>query len=255
MNSTIVTTTATRISERPGFIRVGLQQTGWVVLVLSVLAAAGFAAFLFEFEALVFGLLGMLGIAALSLLSGPIPLLLTFFDISDTQFYWLWAVFAVLYWIVLDVLAGFVRWKDSFSDLASEQDPTSRRSRNLTRQYLEIALLALAKLGYSQRPIAGPNHSNVRNMRAVKNAIVNNLRQLDAAKQQLALEKGLSPDHVPNETEPSPYVPHFHRIGPERYVLNAIRDEPYAVLDSDWRIRRQGWREGITYLKGDYRLP
>jgi len=78
------------------------------------------------------------------------------------------------------------------------------------------------------------------------NAIINNLRQIDAAKQQLAKENKLAPDYIPTMAELVPYLGRGKNgagitpEGPERYVLNPIREAPYAVLESDWKPRHEG---------------
>jgi hypothetical protein len=36
----------------------------------------------------------------------------------------------------------------------------------------------------------------------------------------------------------------------ERYVLNPIGTEPFAIVESDHRVRRRGWREGYTVPAG-----
>mgnify|MGYP007106197085 CR=1 FL=1 len=74
--------------------------------------------------------------------------------------------------------------------------------------------------------------------------------------QQLAYEKKLSADYIPTRVELDSYLRHFEPIGPERYVLNSLGEPPYAVLDTDWRIRRRGWHEGYTIPKGtEFHLP
>src|SRR5208282_3386971 len=82
----------------------------------------------------------------------------------------------------------------------------------------------------------------------VRNSVINNLRQIDAAKNEFALEKKLPPDYVPTEADLAPYLiggtNYFNRTGgPLRYVLNPINKPPYAILDSDWRFRGRGLSE------------
>ena len=98
---------------------------------------------------------------------------------------------------------------------------------------------------------------------SVENVIISLLRQIGAAKSEFALEKKVSPDYVPTEADLLPYIkpdkegklPH---VGPERYVLNAIGKEPYAILDKGWRILNRSMGDWSRYAITNgttYRLP
>lgn len=53
--------------------------------------------------------------------------------------------------------------------------------------------------------IALPNFNNAR-LQARKSVCINNMRQIDSAKEQWALEMGKSPSDTPNEAEITPYI-------------------------------------------------
>ena len=73
----------------------------------------------------------------------------------------------------------------------------------------------------------------------------------------------VSPDYVPTEADLLPYLkpdkegklPH---VGPERIVLNAISEAPYAIFDKDWTIYKDDldWADDPSITNGTiYRLP
>jgi hypothetical protein len=121
------------------------------------------------------------------------------------------------------------------------------------RWFAEVAALLLAILSYSTGPIAGMSY--VRSGRSLESGIINNLRQFDGAKQQFALEKNLPTGYLTTEAELARYLKAWRPVGPEQYVMNPIGELPYAVLNSDWRIRRRGWREGYTITQREFHLP
>jgi hypothetical protein len=114
----------------------------------------------------------------------------------------------------------------------------------------------LAILSLPRGPILGMNRVSKGASREAR--IVQHLRQIDCAKQQLALDRNLPPEYVPTEAEVVLCLGRDGKglpsVGPERYVLNPIGKPPYAVLDSDWWIPRRGWRNGYTIRKREYRL-
>ena len=233
----------------------GLKQAGWVVLTLGLIGAAGWAACFLGVMGLGLVMLGF----AVSVLSGPIPQLLISLDISNRTLYLLWATLILPYWCVLGAAAGILSRRRGGSGSLQEPTGPSRGQLNRMRWTIELGAVGLAAflflLGACAWPPGGPGGGTSRQSR-----ILNNLRQIDAAKQQFALEKHLPVDYVPTEAELAPYLGRLEQeegirhVGPERYVLNAIREPPYAVLDSDWRIRRRGWREGYTIPKQEFRL-
>ena len=231
----------------------GLKQAGWVVLTLGLIGAAGWAACFLGVMGLGLVMLGF----AVSVLSGPIPQLLINLDISNQTLYLLWATLILPYWCVLGAAAGILSRRRGGSGSLQEPTGPSRGQLNRMRWMIELGALGLAAflflLGACAWPPGGPGGGTSRQSR-----ILNNLRQIDAAKQQFALEKQLSTGYIPTAAELAPYLGPtgigVSPVGPERYVLNAIGEPPYAVLDSDWRIRRRGWREGYTIPKQEFRL-
>ena len=79
----------------------------------------------------------------------------------------------------------------------------------------------------------------------------------------LAEDKRLKSGTVVTEADLEPYLRNFLRDNLAakknaniKYVINPIGDDPYAVVEEDFRIPRQGWKEGYTIPKGTvYRLP
>jgi hypothetical protein len=186
----------------------------------------------------------------ISLLTGPVTFLLVLFDISNTHLYILWPVLIVPYWVCLGGVIGRLSRQTL---IASGGEKMVRHSSTHLRWKIGSIAILLAVITYPLGPIAGSNF--IRKGPSFKIGIMNNLRQLDGAKQQLAFEKRLAADYVPTESELAPYLgrppsPGLKPIGPERYVLNSIDTAPYAILDSDWRIRRRGWHAGYTIPKG-----
>lgn len=162
---------------------------------------------------------------------GPIYALLFNLNISNAWFDALWLLSFPVYWIVLGIaVETFVGEFVSFG---------AKPAAWLT--WLGIAGLAVGFGIFTEMrmaKLADPDPG-----RSAAWAIVRNLRQIDAAKQQLAQEKKLSPNYVPTETDLLLYIKpdkagKFPHIGPERYVLNSINEAPYAVLDNGWRFLR-----------------
>lgn len=165
----------------------------------------------------------------------------------------LWIVFVPVCWVLLGTLAGLWRWPLCAAEVAERRVVPSKQNRKQIRWFVEIAALLLAVMVYPIGPIAGLHHIGSRH--SPQSRIHFNLMRIDSAKQQFAWEKQLTPDSRPTEAELAPYLRSFHPIGPERYVLNSLGEPPYAVLDSDWRIRRRGWREGYTISRQEFHLP
>jgi len=201
--------------------------------------------------------LGRLAVVlAVSMLSGPVPTLVIRFDITDKQVLILSCSLIIAYWVCLGLIAGSLRWN------ADKKQGVSLAKR--IRWTIEITALVLAAIFFFFNPITRPESVSGRHLSpsGINNAVINNLRQMDAAKNQFALEKKVSPDYVPTEAELAPYLLHgtnfFNIVGgwPVRYVLNPINKPPYAIIDKDWRIRRRGLYEGFTITNVTiYRLP
>ena len=221
------------------FVVVGLKQAGLVLVILLFLDVI-------VLLATAKGLVSATpSIWATGLVSGPIPPILVRFDITDQQLNILWVTLIPPYWACLGAGVGLISWK------ASDSNP-EHKDRVPSRQML----ITVAAIGFTVGAISTKTWpSFISSGGSIQNAVVNNLRQLDGAKQQIALEKKLPENYVPTEAELSAYLKHFKPIGSERYVIGSIQEAPYAVFDTDWRIRRRGWREGNTIPKGtEYRL-
>lgn len=242
------------------FVRCGMQQACWIVAALLLLVVIGWLGLTNSSIVHWWAYLGWLISAfAISLLSGPLPSILVCFDISDRQLYVFWAALVIPYWAVLGATFGHISWKRRAVGADAESACASGKTLRRVRWKIEVAALLLAVLGFPLGPIAGPGY--ISSPPRPRTAIINNLRQIDAAKQQLGLDKGLSPDHLPTDAELGEYLrngtnffrqPNSH----VRYVLNRLNESPYAVLDSDWRFRRRGWRQGYTITNGTvFRLP
>lgn len=260
------------MNSRWEYVQEGLKQAG---LVFVALLLVGLFAALFVWGSTA-GLGATSGLAdairvaggltvafIVSILAGPVPTLLTLCDTTDNQLLVLSCVLIVPYWVCLGAVAGFLRWKIGFANSEQTQRASLDRNGKYTRWTLGIGALVIAVAFFPAGPIAGPNYVSSGRFSAgfIRNSVINNLRQIDGAKQQFALEKKLSSDYLPTEVDLAPYLLHvtnfFHRsTGPIRYVLNPISKPPYAVLYSDWRFRRRGWKEGFTITNGTlFQLP
>jgi hypothetical protein len=207
-------------------------------------------------------LVGLPIVFAASTLSGPVPKLLTFFDISNKQLLILSCVLIIVYWACFGTAAGLLCWKLSASDSGQQREASSKKNKKYTRWTVKIIAVILAIISFPSGLISAPGYISSRYSAGwMRNSVINNLRQIDAAKNQLALEKKLPPNYVPTEAELALYLyggtNFFNRpSGPLRYVLNPINKPPYAILDSDWRFRRRGWHEGFTFTNGSvFQLP
>ncbi len=242
------------MTSRAQFVWAGIKQAGLCVGGLLLLAGVGL---LITFP----GVMPRLGLImlffAVSVLCGPVPPLLTLFDVSDKQLQILCLVLIIPYWVCLGGCVGFLRREVRESNPESDQPQPAKQNLSRLRLTIGFTAFVLGACAFPFGPIntLGPHF----NHGSYKNSVINNLRQIDAAKQQLGLEKGLSPSYTPTEAELAPYLGRLgnsgiSRIGPERYVIDPLNKPPYAVLDSDWRIRRRGWREGYTIPKQEFRL-
>jgi hypothetical protein len=240
------------------FILSGLKQAGGVAAIFLSIGVVGWLLGRFGwFGGVTQSFGGLLFLFAVSLLSGPVPALLACLDISTKALCAASVALILPYWSCLGVALGFTCWKLFPADPDQEQSVPPRRTLKYMRWLIEITAFVLAVVSFPLGFVAGPSH--ISRGHSVQNTIINNLRQIDAAKLQFAFEKHLPEDYVPTEAELAPYLGRLghegiRRVGPERYVLNPICEPPCAVLDSDWRIRRQGWREGYTIPKQEFRL-
>jgi len=80
----------------------------------------------------------------------------------------------------------------------------------------------------------------VRSGTSKTNAIFNNLRQLDGAKQLWAVEHGRTGAVVVTMQDIAAYLPHFTVIAGERYILRTLVEVPEAQLTRDVDGRPKG---------------
>jgi type II secretory pathway pseudopilin PulG len=94
-----------------------------------------------------------------------------------------------------------------------------------------VLLPAVALPGFLAA-IAVPNFEKAR-ATSQKNACINNLRQIQAAKQEWALEKGKAQTDVPTWDDLQPYLPHpVPLVCPAggTYSINAVGDSPTCSI-------------------------
>jgi hypothetical protein len=184
---------------------------------------------------------------SISLLAGPGPFLLTFFDISDRQLFILSSMVVILYWAGLGAVAGIIRWRTHIEDIQLEAGLSWKK---LTSE-IRFIIVILAALGgtvfFFNTPFL---YSPYRGQHFAPLAIRNNLRQIEVAKNLFAQDHHSASGYVPTETDLAPCMnrndgklPH---VGPEHYVIGAISNSPYAFLDAEWRVPREGWHEGFV---------
>ncbi len=97
---------------------------------------------------------------------------------------------------------------------------------NGSQSYANTVLLPSVAVVGALSAIAIPNFIKARTA-SQQNACINNLRQIDAAKQQWALEKGKQATDVPTWNDIQPYlykIPHCPAGG--TYSINAVGDKP-----------------------------
>jgi hypothetical protein len=190
------------------------------------------------------------------LIYGSAPIVLCHLDITHNSKMILWFLSTLIYWPCLGIIVGLLAWK-IFPPTTENQltQPQNRKIRlGVAGVAVVLAIITMMSL---------PNPTIINTGGSIQTAIVNNLRQIDGAKNEFALEKKASLDYVPIEADLIAFIKSdkdgkFPQVGPERYVLNAISKEPYAIFDKDWRIHRSDsdWSEGYTITNGTiYRLP
>jgi hypothetical protein len=96
--------------------------------------------------------------------------------------------------------------------------------------YISIALIPVIGL---LSAIAIPNFVRARDV-AMQNACINNLRIIDAAKQQWALEKGTDASATPTMGDISPYLGRSQQtptcLKGGHYEVNPVRDRPTCTV-------------------------
>lgn len=80
----------------------------------------------------------------------------------------------------------------------------------------------------------------VRSGTSKTNAIISNLRQLDGAKQQWALEHGRTGAVIVTTQDIAPYLRHFKPVAGERYSLRTLLQYPEAQLTREVDGRPKG---------------
>ena len=80
----------------------------------------------------------------------------------------------------------------------------------------------------------------VRSGTSKTNAIFNNLRQLDGAKQTWAFEHGRTGAIVVTTQDIAPCLPHFTAVAGERYILRTLAEVPEAQLTHEVDGRPKG---------------
>lgn len=267
------------MDSRRQFILEGLKQAGLVfavlvlftlitlligrALVLWVVSEGGSSIFNNSLFRPIWIIGNLIGLAAASILTGPAPTLLTFFDISDRQLLVLSCVLIIPYWAFLGATAGLLQRPNHNSDPNRQIDLSVKQIRKRIRWTIGIAAFVIAALFFLDGPIAGSAWLSSRQYSAgaYRNAIINEVRQLDGAKNEFILKKNPPTNHIVTEADLMPYIKlnskgQIPRFGPERYVLNPLNQPVYAVFDSDFRVRRRGWHEGFTITNGTiFRLP
>jgi competence protein ComGC len=101
---------------------------------------------------------------------------------------------------------------------------------NSSQSYANAVLLPAVAVPAMLAAIAIPNFVKARTV-SQENACINNLRQIDAAKQQWALEKGKQSTDVPTMEDLKPYlakIPHCPAGG--TYTLNAVGQPPQCSI-------------------------
>ena len=178
---------------------------------------------------------------------GPFPAFLSLYDLSDTAFLLLSIAGVTVYWVLVVDLSAW--WGSPPRGPAVPESEAERpRGRIASSVYTLVAVFGIMgsylywglDAGYYVSP---------------RKSIIGNLRQLDGAKEQFAMDNKLTAGAPVTFSNLTQYI-NFRKVGNETYVLNPIGEYPYAVLESDLRIRRRGFREGYTIPKGEvYRIP
>lgn len=104
--------------------------------------------------------------------------------------------------------------------------------------------------------IVMPNFVRARNT-AAKNSILNNLRVLDVAKQQWALENKKSDTDVPTLEDIAPYFKGDGAasltVAGEKYELGRVQDDPVAIAKNGEKVRLPSADEGVFHKASDDR--
>jgi hypothetical protein len=129
-----------------------------------------------------------------------------------------------------DWLQSFMGNRPSFAYMVGVNTPEGRLAvGNGSQSYAAMALLP-AVVVPAMAAIAVPNFVKARET-SQRNACINNLRQLDAAKKEWALEKGKTATDVPTMDDLKPYlrsIPHCPTGG--SYTLNAVNTPPTCSI-------------------------
>ncbi|HXJ71716.1 MAG TPA: hypothetical protein VNM37_02645, partial [Candidatus Dormibacteraeota bacterium] len=119
--------------------------------------------------------------------------------------------------------------------LAQFKKPRPQESFWLKRLELPSLVTALVVLGIVAllAAIVLPNFVKAR-ATSQANAIVNNLRQIDAAKNQWAMEKGKPADAVPTTDDLKPYIKNGfpQSLAGEKYIVGAVSEPVAADVDA-----------------------
>jgi len=234
-------------NSRPACAVEGVKEAGKVLVSLLFLAGLGWIALRVGNETIRMLGGGIIYITAI-VTAGPVTVALTAFDISNEELIILSIVFIIPYWILLGTVGGLLQ--------EAQKGQNASRRKKYTRWTIEVlaAVMAIAffwvtaqTLGHSDRP--------------VRSRIINNLKQMDLAKRQLASDRDLPDYYVPTLEELSHYFQlqtnyYNEPLAPVRYVVDSITNKPYAVLYADWRFPRRSFQEGHTLTNGTiFRLP
>jgi len=118
--------------------------------------------------------------------------------------------------------------------------------------------LVIAAVAYLVWLVCVPNFAGSRTSKI--NGIINNLRQLDGAKQQWALDHGKTGAVLVTEQDIAPYLMHppgrIRPVAGERYILNRLDQSPEAELTHQLLNRPKGTRIGLNETNGyEFILP
>jgi Tfp pilus assembly protein PilE len=103
---------------------------------------------------------------------------------------------------------------------------------NSSQSHANAVLMPVVVVPAMLAAIAIPNFVKARSV-SQENACINNLRQIDAAKQQWALENGKKSTDVPTENDIKPYLMHSqfpHCPAGGTYTVNAVGESPKCSI-------------------------
>lgn len=117
------------------------------------------------------------------------------------------------------------------------------------RSFVVAAIIVLFICGLAA--ISIPNFVKARATTQV-NACINNLRQIEAAKNEWALETGKSPNDVPTANDLTPYLQGqvLRSVAGENYVLGKVSEPAMAELNGKWLTAMPG-----NFLSASMRSP